>query len=96
MMWLRDAIVVLFNASVWEAGYRREIPLADMPTLGTWMSMGWPPAPSHRARQAVDDIIRDLADRRGLKWEWWRIDETVRDDIRDAWTAIIDRHLQGI
>jgi hypothetical protein len=42
--WIRDAIVCLFNAAIWEAGYRHDqggIPLADMPVLGRWMAQGW-------------------------------------------------------
>ena len=42
MDWLRDSIVCLFNAAVWEAGYSGRIPLSDMPALGQWMAEGWP------------------------------------------------------
>jgi len=41
---------------------------------------------------AVDEIIADLSDRRGLKWEWSKIDEDVREEIRAAWIEIVKRH----
>jgi hypothetical protein len=44
---------------------------------------------SMRARRAVEAIVRDLSDRRGLKHEWWQIDPDIRADIKRQWQAII-------
>ena len=44
-----------------------------------------------RAHEAADAIIADISDRRGLKWEWNRIDEDIRTTIREEWTRIIGR-----
>ncbi len=38
----------------------------------------------------VYDLIHDISDRRGLKWEWGRIDGDVQDEIIDTWIKIID------
>lgn len=40
-----------------------------------------------KAAEAVDAIIADLSDRRGLRQAWESIDEDVRDEIRDEWGA---------
>ena len=45
MDWLRDCIVCLFDAAVWDGGREGRIPLADMPALGQWMGLGWPAIP---------------------------------------------------
>jgi len=42
-----------------------------------------------KARAAVDKIIADLSDRRGLRQEWDQIDEQVRDEIKTAWRDIL-------
>lgn len=42
-----------------------------------------------KAKAAVLAIIADLSDRRGLKWEWARIDRDVQDEIIEAWTGHI-------
>lgn len=38
---------------------------------------------------AVDALIFDLSDRRGLKQEWAEIDERTQEEIMDMWEAII-------
>lgn len=42
-----------------------------------------------KARKAVDAIIYDLSDRRGLRQEWEGIDEDIREDIRAEWTRLV-------
>jgi hypothetical protein len=37
-----------------------------------------------------DKLSRDISDRRGLKWEWTRIDPEVIQEIKDAWREIIE------
>lgn len=39
--------------------------------------------------KAVDRIIEDIRDRRGLKSEWNGIDEDVKAEIRETWSDII-------
>lgn len=42
-----------------------------------------------KARKAVDKIVFDLSDRKGLDNEWSALDDDVKDEIVDAWTAIV-------
>ena len=42
--------------------------------------------------KAVDEIIYDLSDRRGLKQEWGKIDEEIQDEIRLKWAQTLKRH----
>jgi len=41
------------------------------------------------AREAVDAIIADLNDRRGLKGEWQQIDPDTQKQIGEAWERIL-------
>ena len=41
------------------------------------------------ARAAVDGILNDLSDRRGLRQEWERIDDDIQDEIKQEWALII-------
>ena len=34
----------------------------------------------------------DILDRRGLKWEWEKIDKDVLKEIRKAWETILEDH----
>lgn len=36
------------------------------------------------------ELQKDILDRRGLKWEWAKIDNEVKLEIRKAWEYIID------
>jgi hypothetical protein len=44
---------------------------------------------SRTAREAAKAIGVDLSDRRGIKWEWEKVDMAVREECYDAWEAII-------
>ena len=44
----------------------------------------------------IAEIEYDISDRRGLKQEWLQIDDDVKEEIRDAWRAIIERHIETI
>jgi hypothetical protein len=46
-----------------------------------------------KAHDAVDAIIADLSDRRGLKWEWNRIDEDIRSKIREEWARLVAKYM---
>ena len=48
-----------------------------------------------RARMAVDEILKDLCDRRGLKHEWQRIDPEIQDEIRTAWEAAVRKQIDA-
>jgi hypothetical protein len=37
------------------------------------------------------ELQKDILDRRGLKWEWEKIDPDVKRDIRKAWEKILDK-----
>ena len=47
------------------------------------------------AALAVEGIIEDLSDRRGLRHEWDAIDEDVQQEIRDAWTTIVEARISA-
>jgi hypothetical protein len=52
-------------------------------------------------RQAFDALSDDISDRRGLKWEWTKVDDDVmQNEIRTAWEAIISecvrKHLESL
>jgi len=44
---------------------------------------------------AVEAIILDLSDRRGLKREWYAIDADVKQEIEATWSKIIREILLG-
>ncbi len=45
------------------------------------------------ALAAVDRIVADLSDRRGLRQEWEGIDSGIRAEIQNEWRAIIEREI---
>ena len=47
------------------------------------------------ADNAVDAIVEDLNDRRGIKNEWRLIDDEIQDEIRSEWSLIIRRCASG-
>ncbi|HZJ66958.1 MAG TPA: hypothetical protein VFD36_25800 [Kofleriaceae bacterium] len=47
-----------------------------------------------RAEGAVDAIIYDLDDRRGLKREWRGIDADIQQEIKREWSAIVARAIR--
>jgi hypothetical protein len=40
---------------------------------------------------AVRLLEEDISDRRGLKWEWNKIDPDVKQEIREAWGKLLHR-----
>lgn len=50
---------------------------------------------SRMAAAAVDDIVKDLCDRRGLRQEWEGIgDEAIYAQIKKSWADIIESHVK--
>jgi hypothetical protein len=49
---------------------------------------------AERAARAVNAIVEDLSDRRGLRQEWENIDEDVQIDIKLQWSKIIAKHFE--
>lgn len=47
------------------------------------------------AEEIYDDLIYDLTDRRGLKQEYWNIDDDVRLEIKHTWVEIIKKRLSN-
>lgn len=45
------------------------------------------------AERIVARLEDDISDRRGLKWEWGKIDDDVKDEIRSAWKDLISEAL---
>lgn len=46
------------------------------------------------ARRAVDAIVEDLSDRRGLRQEWEGIDREIRTEIRKVWIDIVEAKIR--
>ena len=44
---------------------------------------------------AVDAIIEDLSDRRGLGQEWDQIDSAIKREIRARWAMLIEKSIEG-
>jgi hypothetical protein len=42
-----------------------------------------------KAQKAVDLIIGDLSDRRGLKHEWYQIDPEIQAEIKEEWVGLL-------
>jgi predicted component of type VI protein secretion system len=42
-----------------------------------------------KAQKAVDLIIDDLSDRRGLKHEWHQIDPEIQAEIKEEWVGLL-------
>ena len=43
------------------------------------------------AETAVNEIVADLSDRRGLSGEWFGIDDDIRDEVVEVWTVIVEQ-----
>lgn len=43
-----------------------------------------------KAMKAVNAIIEDLSDRRGLRQEWESIDNDIQQEIREEWAGLIE------
>lgn len=48
-----------------------------------------------RAEKAIDKIIADLKFRQGFDSCWASTDGEIRAEIREAWTAILVKELEG-
>lgn len=46
-------------------------------------------------KKLVAALEFDISDRRGLSGEWDMIDDDVKQGIRDAWAALIRKHLDA-
>lgn len=46
-------------------------------------------------KKLVFALEYDIGDRRGLSDEWDMIDDVVKQDIRDAWAALIKKHIDA-
>jgi len=42
------------------------------------------------ANAIINDIFLDISDRRGIKHEWNKIDDDVKDEIRQHWKSLIE------
>lgn len=54
-----------------------------------------PAQPKPAAARAVDAIISDLTDRRGLKREWHGIDPDIQKQIRDRWRKLVEHEIRA-
>lgn len=62
--------------------------MARLAELGAW-SLGGTAMSEDEINDAVEAIIRDLSDRRGLRHEWENIDDEIQAEIREAWRDCI-------
>ena len=46
------------------------------------------------AETIIEDIISDMSDRGGLGNEWDACDDGIKEEIREAWTAIVLKSLE--
>lgn len=46
-----------------------------------------------KARKIVNEILIDLTDRKGLKHEWFAIDEDIQQEIIAKWVGIVKENL---
>lgn len=44
------------------------------------------------AEKIVDEIVKDLNSRRGLRQEWDSIDEDIQQEIKEVWISIVTTH----
>ena len=42
----------------------------------------------------VDEIIKDISDRKGIGDEWDYIDEDIQDEIKEEWQQIVNKELE--
>jgi uncharacterized sporulation protein YeaH/YhbH (DUF444 family) len=48
------------------------------------------------ARSIVNDILRDLGDRRGLRHEWEQIDGDLQEEIAVKWESIVAKRVAAL
>ena len=87
------ALHLLDRCAVVESCSRAEPVDAERPYVAERSNVNVPPfvhVVLRPATRAVEAIIADL-DRRGLKWEWEKIDEDVKAEIVATWTSIVER-----
>lgn len=46
------------------------------------------------AKLIVEDIERDLTNRRGLRQEWAQIADEIKDEIRQKWARLVAARLR--
>ncbi len=48
------------------------------------------------ARKAVQGILDDLTDRRGLRQEWEGFDDEIQDEILETWEKLIAKAIRAL
>lgn len=48
-----------------------------------------------KVKAIVEDLLDDLADRRGLGYEWDKIEPDVKAEIRETWETVVGYELRG-
>lgn len=48
------------------------------------------------ADEAVEAIVRDLTDRRGLRQTWDEIDDGIRDEIIGKWKKLVAQSVRSV
>lgn len=46
-----------------------------------------------KIRKAVELIVEDLSDRKGLRQAYENIDADIQEEIKETWTAIIEKEI---
>ena len=48
-----------------------------------------------KIKEIVEKIVFDISDRRGLKNEWYAIDEDIQEEIKECWFNIIKNGIEN-
>lgn len=48
----------------------------------------------NKIKEIVENIVLDITDRRGLKDEWYAINEDIQEEIKQSWYDIIEKGLE--
>lgn len=47
-----------------------------------------------KSEKIINRIVKDLSDRRGLRQEWEKIDDDIKDEIKQVWREIVDDEIR--
>lgn len=76
-------------AEYWIGPNERPTPERILAACKKYAAWGQPEAKMNLTDKQWKSLCRDILDRRGLKWEWAKIDDDVKAEIRKAWDKII-------
>lgn len=48
-----------------------------------------------KIKKSINEIEKDILDRRGLKWKWSKINSEIKREIKKTWAKIIFANLMS-